>query len=540
VSVRLGRVAELESVPLRGASAYASLLSGTRGLKREQQLAREQWFSALSVDRKEDTLFELEILLKGLACFANPRNHPGARQRAVVSHDFRDALGLARDGMTRAIQLARPMLGEHDKAFVFQRYLETVLPEDSVRNQLVTGAVGQASPEDALFQLRHGLTNMVEVSTGLLRLSRVSFRVFYAMMSMAMREIASNAFFNPLSALEFRPEFDRISSAQVLELIHSVPGEQAHRLVALTFLALFRMLRYLRLLDQIVHDFADRRIAGRAYLVLAVLRSDARALSSHLKNRAGHLLAESYERELLRVPAYDIAVRHDELRAEGHRLLGIKGVLTGLAANLRLELRRTFEHDLPLVEASRTDAELRQDLRMVTTNLRPALQSAVLFLGRSLGARFEEGRVFDDQAARRSTSERLRRDVWMFAQITRAFAMKARAANPEGDRWTTMASFAFVREFLAYFRAMGYPLLRAGDYPRVDAFMAAIGGLEENDAVDAAKLEAAVAECEAFYLFLVKLFESISQRDELSDVPFDRLAAAKALKLYLGDRGGAG
>jgi hypothetical protein len=32
--------------------------------------------------------------------------------------------------MTRAIQLARPMLGERDKAFVFQRYLETVLPED--------------------------------------------------------------------------------------------------------------------------------------------------------------------------------------------------------------------------------------------------------------------------------------------------------------------------------------------------------------------------------------------------------------------------
>jgi hypothetical protein len=207
-------------------------------------------------------------------------------------------------------------------------------------------------------------------------------------------------------------------------------------------------------------------------------------------------------------------------------------VLTGLAANLRLELRRTFEHDLPLVEASPTTPSCGK-LRMVTTNLRLPSRARCSSSVARCGARFEEGRVFDDQAARRS-SERLRRDVWMFAQITRAFAMKARAANPEGDRWTTMASFAFVREFLAYFRAMGYPLLRAGDYPRVDAFMAAIGGLEENDAVDAAKLEAAVAECEAFYLFLVKLFESISQRDELSDVPFDRLAAAKALKLYLG------
>ena len=91
----------------------------------------------------------------------------------------------------------------------------------------------------------------------------------------------------PLSALEFRPEFDRIPSTQVLELIQSVPSEQAHRLVALTFLSLFRMLRYLRLLDSIAIDHSERRVAGRAYLVLAVLRSDARALSNYLRRRAG-------------------------------------------------------------------------------------------------------------------------------------------------------------------------------------------------------------------------------------------------------------
>jgi hypothetical protein len=74
--------------------AYADLLRDTRGLRREQAAARDAWYAALSWERKEDTLFELEILLKGLACFANPRNHPGARQRkTVVSLDFRDALG---------------------------------------------------------------------------------------------------------------------------------------------------------------------------------------------------------------------------------------------------------------------------------------------------------------------------------------------------------------------------------------------------------------------------------------------------------------
>jgi hypothetical protein len=517
-------------------NAYAELLRDTRGMRREQQQARDAWFSRLVPEKKEDILFELEILLKGLACFANPRNHPGSgRRQTIVSHDFREHLVLARDGMHRIVHLARLLLGDRDRAFVFQRYLETVLPEDSARSRLLHASMAmQESPEGSLFSLRHGFTNLIEVCQGLLRTPRLNFRLFYAQLATCMREVARSVYFNPLSALEFRPEFDRIPSQQVLELIQSIPGEQAHRLVALTFLSLFRMLRYLRLVDAIAIDHAERRVGGRAYLVLAVLRSDARALANFLRRRAGSLLAESFERDLARIPAPDIAARHDELQAEALRLVDVKAALTGLAANLRLEMRRAFEHDLPPADAGTPDTELRVRLRVVTANLRPALQNAILFVGKSLGARLE-GRVFDDGTARRATSERLRRDVWMFAQIARAFASKARHADATADRWSSVSRFAFVREFLAYFRAMGYPLLRVGDYPRFDSFMAAMAALEETDMLDPKRLEAAIAECDQFHGFLTELFDRISQRDELSGVPFDRKGAARALRLYLGD-----
>ena len=518
-----------------GRNAYADLLRDTRGLRREQQQARDAWFARLAADKKDEVLFELEILLKGLACFANPRNHPGSgRRRTIVSLDFKEHLFHAKDGILRIVQLSRALLGDRDRAFVFHRYLETVLPEDSARNRLLYTALSQETPESSLFVLRHGLTNLVEVTNGLLRLSRINFRLFYAQLAAAMRETALSAFFNPLSALEFRPEFDRISSSQVLELIQSVPGEQAHRLVALTFLSLFRMLRYLRLLDAIALDHSDKRVGGRAYLILAVLRSDARALSNFLRRRAGGLLADSYHDDLLRVPAAQIGDRYDELYAEGHRLISIKAALTGVAANLRLEMRRAFEHDLPPVDAATPENELRGRLREVTKNLRPALFNAIIFLGKSLGSPIEDG-VFDDQAARRASSERLRRDIWMFAQIARAFSQKARHVDASLDQWGKRSTFAFVREFLTYFRAMGYPLLRVGDYPRVDAFMLAMASLEETDLLDPRKLALAVDEAEAFHAFLSQLFEQISQRDELSGVPFDKQAAARALRLYLGD-----
>lgn len=520
-----------------GRNAYAELLRDTRGMKREQQQARDSWFAGLTADHKDETLFELEVLLKGIACFANPRNHPGTGlRRTFVSLDFRDHLHQSRDGVLRIVQLARALLGERDRAFVFHRYLETVLPEDGARTRLLRSSLSdQETPEESLVVMRHGLTNLVEVMNGLMKLPRVPFRLFYSMLATAMRESAQSTFFNPLAALEFRPEFDRIPSAQVLELIQSVTGEQAHRLVALSFLSLFRILKYLRLLDSIAMDMSDRRVGGRAYLVLSVLRSDARALSGYLRRRAGSLLANGYQKDLLRTPASQIAARFEDLRSEGYRLVAMKGALTGVASNLRLEMRRTFEHDLPPVEDASSEAELRARLREVTKNLRPAIQNSILFLGKSLRGSLDDGHIFDDFTARRASSERLRRDIWMFAQIVRAFASKARHADLSIDRWSKLQSFAFVREFLGYFRAMGYPLLRVGDYPRFDSFMGAMSGLTETDMFDHERLRMAIEESDAFHSFLVELLGRISEREELKDVPFDKPAAARALRLYLGD-----
>jgi hypothetical protein len=516
---------------------YADLLRDTRGLAREHAHARDAWVARIAAEHKEDALFELEVLLKGLACFSNPRNHPGPPRRAPgVAQDYREQLAHAREGMARIIALARFILNDRDRTFVFQRYLETVLPDDTARTRLAREALAQSTPEQSLGVLRSGMANIFEVAGGVTRLARVPFRVFYSLLAVAHREIWHSTYFNPLTALEFRPEFDRITNPHILELTRGVPGEHGRRLVALAFLSLFRMLRYLSLLEAAaLRERADaaRPLAGVVYLVMSVLRSDARALTGYLRKRSGPLLAEGLERDIFRIPAKDIGARYDALLLEGHRLIEIRATLEGIAANLRLELRRTFEHDFPPPELAPSPDDLRAAVRRATGMLRPALQNAVLVLGKALGARLDEHGIFDDATARRTLSERLRRDVWMFAQIVRAFAQKARAV-PEGDvRWSTTQSFQFVREFLAYFRAMGYPLLRAADYPRFDAFLAAMAALEETDLLETSRLHQAIAECEVFYEFLTALFDQIGRRVELATIPFDRRAAAEALKLYL-------
>lgn len=528
------------SLPASGEpDAYADLLSRTRGLRSDQRLQRDRWFAELELDNKEDLLFELEVLLKATACFSNPRNHPGpAKRTPVVAQDFREATSLFRDGMKRGVALCRQLLGQRDRAYIFHRYLETVLPEDAIRTRLVREGTNQNDPQDSLIALRHTLASAVEVSDGILRAQRVPFRLFYAVPALVQREVAHNAFFNPLTALEFRPEFDRIKSPEVLDLVRDTKRSQSHHFVALTFLSLFRMLRYLRLLGKFAAESKSRdAFAGRAYLVLSVLRSDARALSDYLRRRAGVLLGGAYERELLAVAAEDLRSRAAVLRAEGYRLISIKSALEGIAGNLRLEMRRAFLHDLPTPELAPSDRQLREALQATIDNVRPALRNSILFLGKALGVSFEEQGVFDDHAARRETSERLRRDVWMFGQIVRAFYTKAQHSEPD-DRWATLHKFQYIREFLAYFRAMGYPLLRAADYPRFDAFITAIERLQDTDLLDPSRLENATDECMAFHGYLRQLFDDISRREVLDGVVFDRRGAAAALKLYLGDATG--
>jgi hypothetical protein len=265
-----------------------------------------------------------------------------------------------------------------------------------------------------------------------------------------------------------------------------------------------------------------------------VLRSDARALSDYLRQRSGELLGRSFEHSFTQCQARNLIDDADLYRALGHRLISVRSALEGIAGNLRLEMRRVFYHELVATDEAKSESEVCANLQAAVGCLRPTFKNAILFLGKALGVSLEEQGVFDDLAARRETSERLRRDVWMFAQIVRAFASKAEE-HPSEDRWAAISGLEFVREFLAYFRAMGYPLLRISDYPRVDSFMQAVGDLEESDLLAPESLTRAIEECVAFHGYLVQLFEEISKRDVLIGIPFDRRAAVAALRLYLGE-----
>lgn len=516
-----------------GRDVYANLLRDTRGLRRDQAVARDTWFARLPWDKKEQTLFELEMLLKGIACFGNPRNHPGApRATATVAHDFLEELRILRDGMSRINGLVRSLLGDRERAYTFSRYLETVLPEDSARGKLLRDQLTQDTPEESLLVLRNAFTAFQDLTDGLLRLDYVGNRLYAGLHGTVAREVGRNVFFNPLMALEFRPEFDRIRSAEVLEALHSVRSESAHRVVALTALSLFRVLRYLDLID---HYASGRGSARRAFLILAVVRSDLRALARYLGRHAADAIAEGLEREIMGLHAVDIREQRGRIEDEARWLARLRSTLETVSNSLRVEVRKTFLCDLPGPSEGVPANELGPVLVVAVAALRASVHHAVTAVCRVLAPDRPPPRLALDTVSRRAEGERLRREIWMFMQILRAFMAKAQAAEGSADRWAGASStFQFVRDFLSHFRAIGYQLVRSNDYERLDAFLATLDQLRDVDLLETDRLRAAVAECQRFYEFLAELFREISQRTELKDVPFDRKDATETLRIYLG------
>lgn len=526
----------MDDAVLGGRDPYADLLRDTRGLKREHALARETWFAALGWEQKDDTLFELEMLLKGLVCFANIQNHPGPATRTpAVAHDFHEELRIVRDALDRAIQLIRTLLGSRDRAYAFQRYLETVLPEDGARTRLVRETLTQDTPEEALFVLRNAFGAILETVDGLARLGRIPHRLFGAVMATLTREVGRNTYFNPLQPLEFRPEFDRLRSVEVLEVIQQVRMDAAHRTVALTFLALFRLLRYIELIEVIAARPAQAR---RAYVLLAVLRSDVRALVGHLRSRVGDVLAGALERELLKVPSDEIPERFDAIADEMRWMRDLRTALVGIGSHLRVETRKAFEQDLPPPDAGTRGEELGPVLAVVTAELRNAIHQSIRALCLAVDRDAGLPTLGDEQAEKRASGERIRRDVWMFIQILRAFLAKAHGASGGAEHWTGTHSLLFVKDFASYFQQIGYQLMRTADYPRYDTFVAAIRRIRDVDLLDPARLESAVAECNTFLQFLEALHEGIGRRTDLASAAFDRRAAAERLRLYLSSSGG--
>jgi hypothetical protein len=266
---------------------------------------------------------------------------------------------------------------------------------------------------------------------------------------------------------------------------------------------------------------------------LAVLRSDTRALTIFLKRESARWLSDGFFRLFTGLGPDPILERYEIFEDEFHKLKSLKELLTSIGDQLRLEQVKAYEYHLPAIAAIESWDQFKERAAAATHSLNAFIQNAAVLLGREFDPRMSGAIMFPDFISEKERSERLRRDIWMFQMVLRAFIEKTQGSFIATDQWSKMSNFRFVREFIGYFRSMGYQLLRYSDYAEFDKFMDLVDRLRDGDVLEVQRISNVIAACEHFMAFLDQTFEAVGHREELADVPFDKKEAARTLKLFL-------
>jgi hypothetical protein len=456
---------------------FLEVMTDSQSLRAGHLAERERWLRALAVDGREEVLFEFEMLLRGIERTFNLHNLPLEGQGPVVARDFAHELRAIRDAINRSIKLARFLLdATSDRKMVFRKYIESRVADDRVRRELMEAELVQRAPQESLFLLRSGFIALRGILDELLATPHAGYPLFCHIGQLALREVAVNTYFKPFRPLEFRPEYDRIKHVAILELLQRVDDE-LRRPVAVAFLALFRLLHYLRYVPS-----QAEKPNRRSLVIMALVRSEVGSLCAFLEGDLAHRLGRSDPERAKLAARVGGDLREEERRIVLRELTGAPTGSTGRA-------RDAFG---------------------------AAFRRTVSELARAYDESLRQVELFDDLLSRQEQSLRLRRDLHAFREVCR-FAETAfpGAAGLEGKR-----ALSALRDFALYFRDVSYQLLRYGDYEPFDRFSSLIS---DTDTALSGPLQfqRLADECRLFGEVLDQVLAAVGRRDDLCGNPFD-------------------
>ncbi len=449
---------------------------------------RERWIRTLAVSGREEILFELEMLLRGLDRFFNLRSLFGERQPAQ-DRDYREELKAARDAVHRAVQLSRKLIVQkQEQVLLFRSFVEGSLADDRARARLGAELREQRTPEESLFLLRSGLVAHQGILDNLLRLDSAPQSLFLDVGRALQHELFVSRYFGPPSALEFRAEYDRVGSVRLLEALRAMADEKKRKAFALALLAAFRTLRSLRYVPA-----PPNAHSRRVLIILSLVRSELVALMGYLENDLPRLCAT------------------------------VEGVGEAAAAGraAALPIREVLEQVAPILSIPLTDrAQLDDQRDRLVLATKQAIGSIASALDPGLGV----AQLFEDQGARAEQSERLRRDLWLFREMCVETANKLERPG-EGPEAAEP-----LRRFTTAFRDIGYQLLRHSDRELFDRFLDLLEGWSAGRGESVTtRMQRLGDDCRRFAVILERALQMVGKRAELQRLPVDELSYREAL-----------
>lgn len=470
---------------------YGELITGTQTGRVTLLQERERWLRSLTVEGREELIFEFEMLLRGVERYFNLHNLPiDPAERPVVTRDFHEELADIREAIAQGIVIARQLLDpESDQKMLFRRYIESRLADDRQRRALYEDATDQDSPQESLFLLRQSFESLRNILDQLLKLEVVGFNLYADVGNLALREIMFNRFFRPFRPLEFRIEYDRIKSVPILELLRSLHEDERPR-CTVAFLGLSRLLHYLSYVstpeegDDEESEAEAEAAARRSRVTLALVRSETHSLSVYLETE---LAAKS---QLKRIQAAAIKASRELYRQN-------QAIVKGLA------------------DLDDRDAAMKAAVALTET-----VRKQIVLLARTIARVPEAAMSFEALVNPAILAERLRVDLWVLSELAKEVA-SALVSEEEAKQ---TAELEALRRFLQYFQDVSYQLLRYADFEPFDRFSAMLFEFDRAPSGPASRQRFA-DDCRHFANVVEATWAQVNRRAVLTGRKFDQKAA---------------
>lgn len=339
----------------------------------------------------------------------------------------------------------------------------------------------------------------MKVLDALLKREYSPYPLFYHFGQIVTREIAFNRFFNPLLLLEFRPEYDRIRIVEILDALRQILNHQERHYVEKIFLALLRLLHYLRYVPR----KGKSHLSRRSLILFTLFKSEATTLTGFLR-----LLSEK--------------------SAAGNPSLS--EVVGSMSENLRLELNRIFGEHLVTIDLQRSKlfGDRERSIESSRTILDEFLKGCVGRLLQVYLSNVDATRLFDHVLANKNQASRLRLDLCIYRRLIAEVIERNQLLSNRQQHVPKILQL-----FSEYFLQTSYNLLRYGDGEPFENYHAVlVHGLSPN--LDRTRWgKTFVEDTLKFRDCLTNTYDQICRRGELRNMPLDEAQLQKEAHVWL-------
>ncbi len=477
------------------------------------QSDKDKWLSSLDLKNKGNILFELEVLLKGLDRFFNLANLPLANMEQVVTLDFSEEVNIVLDFIDRVTELSGKLLeASRREDYQFRHYVGHRLLGDYERTRWAEDVLQQRTPQESLFILYSTFTNLRELVKGLTMINQVSYSIFFNLGSMISREILSNRYFNPTSALKFQPQYDKVTNRKIGKIIRAINDQKLQKLVSLVVLAFHRLLKYL--------DYIDRRKTSieaqkSSLLFFSLIYSEAKYLKEYMETNLPKSLAD---------------LKHPQTQE-------VLDICDSLAFQIKMEINKIHDNELAHLSKSQDPDFVKTSVENSHGILANFFQQSIIQILKVFEPSLQEESVFPGFITHRIDSLQLRQDLAVFQALMDKFEEILETTSAGTSLDTYVKYLRLQKGWIAKLRRDTVPLMRYHDYIEFDKYFRFIEQTSEKDLENPDVLDKFKMDTKFFKIFVETTLGQIDNRACLQDNPLDRKKVERTLKHFIEDTG---